>query len=60
MKKTNLKVYEFQKRKKTENSHYVKIENTIYYVHDVFDEQSKETAEDKLKYLMEQKLEKVS
>ncbi len=46
MKKTNLKAYEFQKREHKENAHYVKIEGTIYYVHDVFDAQAKETAED--------------
>ena len=58
--KTNLKAYEFQKREHKENSHYVKIEGTIYYVHDVFDAHAKETAEDKLRYLMEQEMQKVS
>lgn len=58
MKKTNLKAYEFQKREHKENAHYVKIEGTIYYVHDVFDSQAKETAEDKLRYLMEQEMQK--
>ena len=60
MKKTNPKAYEFQKREHKENAHYVKIEGTIYYVHDVFDAQAKETAEDKLRYLMEQEMQKVS
>ena len=57
MKKTDLKAYEFQKREHKENAHYVKIEGTIYYV---FDSQAKETAEDKLRYLMEQEMQKVS
>ena len=60
MKKTNLKAYEFQKREHKENTHYVKIEGTIYYVHDVFASQAKETAEDKLRYLMERQMQKVS
>ena len=60
MKETNLKAYDFQKREHKENTHYVKIESTIYYVHDVFDSQTKETAEDKLRYLMEREMQKVS
>jgi len=60
LKKKNLKAYELQKREHKENSHYVKIEGTIYYVHDVFNAQAKENAEDKLRYLMEQEIQKVS